>query len=82
MEGLNEDPEDAMVCHASSGPAAPEWVRACTSARPDAKAFARGKRCAATGPPLIPGESGELQGSWHESVMVLPLILDRDVVGV
>jgi len=84
MEGLNEDPEDAMVCHASSGPAAPElgarmYIRSGLTA--ESIRTRQTLRCdRASADPRVNQESCKALGI--ESVMVLPLILDRDVVGM
>src|SRR5258706_3229426 len=84
MEGLNEDPEDAMVCHASSGPAAPElgarmYIRSGLTA--ESIRTRQTLRCdRASADPRVNQESCKALGI--ESVMVLPLIMDRNVVGM
>src|SRR5882762_11772636 len=84
MEGLNEDPEDAMVCHASCGPAAPEvgarmYIRSGLTA--ESIRTRQTLRCdRASTDPRVNQESCKALGI--ESVMVLPLIMDRNVVGM
>ena len=79
-----EDPEDAMVCHASSGPAAPEvgarmYIRSGLTA--ESIRTRQTLRCdRASTDPRVNQESCKALGI--ESVMVLPLILDRNVVGM
>jgi hypothetical protein len=79
-----EDPEDAMVCHASSGPAAPEvgarmYIRAGLTA--ESIRTRQTLRCdRASTDPRVNQESCKALGV--ESVMVLPLIVDRNVVGM
>jgi hypothetical protein len=79
-----EDPEDAMVCHASSGPAAPEvgarmYIRSGLTA--ESIRTRQTLRCdRASTDPRVNQESCQALGI--ESVMVLPLILDRNVVGM
>jgi hypothetical protein len=84
MEESNEDPDDAMVCHASSGPAAPEvgarmYIRSGLTA--ESIRTRQTLRCdRASADPRVNQESCKALGI--ESVMVLPLILERDVVGM
>jgi hypothetical protein len=79
-----EDPEDALVCHASSGPAAPEvgarmYIRSGLTA--ESIRTRQTLRCdRASTDPRVNQESCKALGI--ESVMVLPLILDRNVVGM
>jgi putative methionine-R-sulfoxide reductase with GAF domain len=79
-----ENPEDAMVCHASSGPAAPEvgarmYIRSGITA--ESIRTRQTLRCdRASTDPRVNQESCKALGI--ESVMVLPLILDRSVVGM
>jgi hypothetical protein len=79
-----ENPEDAMVCHASSGPAAPEvgarmYIRSGLTA--ESIRTRQTLRCdRASTDPRVNQESCQALGI--ESVMVLPLILDRNVVGM
>jgi hypothetical protein len=83
-DSLPEDPEDAMVCHASSGPAAPEvgarmYIRSGLTA--ESIRTRQTLRCdRASTDPRVNQESCRALGI--ESVMVLPLILDRNVVGM
>jgi hypothetical protein len=79
-----ENPEDAMVCHASSGPAAPEvgarmYIRSGLTA--ESIRTRQTLRCdRASTDPRVNQESCQALGI--ESVMVLPLILNRNVVGM
>jgi hypothetical protein len=83
-ENASENSEDAMVCHASSGPAAPEvgarmYIRSGLTA--ESIRTRQTLRCdRASTDPRVNQESCKVLGI--ESVMVLPLILDRDVVGM
>jgi GAF domain-containing protein len=83
-ENASENPEDAMVCHASSGPAAPEvgarmYIRSGLTA--ESIRTRQTLRCdRASSDPRVNQESCKALGI--ESVMVLPLILDRNVVGM
>jgi GAF domain len=83
-ENASENPEDAMVCHASSGPAAPEvgarmYIRSGLTA--ESIRTRQTLRCdRASTDPRVNQESCKALGV--ESVMVLPLILDRSVVGM
>jgi GAF domain len=79
-----DNPEDAMVCHASSGPAAPEvgarmYIRSGLTAESiRTRQTLRSDRASID--PRVNQESCKALGI--ESVMVLPLILDRNVVGM
>jgi len=79
-----ENPDDAMICHASSGPAAPEvgarmYIRSGLTA--ESIRTRQTLRCdRASTDPRVNQESCKALGI--ESVMVLPLILDRNVVGM
>jgi len=79
-----EDPEDALICHASSGPAAPEvgarmYIRSGLTA--ESIRTRQTLRCdRASSDPRVNQESCKALGI--ESVMVLPLILDQNVVGM
>ena len=83
-QNASENPEDAMVCHASSGPAAPEvgarmYIRSGLTA--ESIRTRQTLRCdRASSDPRVNQESCKALGI--ESVMVLPLILDRNVVGM
>jgi hypothetical protein len=83
-ENAPESFEDAMVCHASSGPAAPEvgarmYIRSGLTA--ESIRTRQTLRCdRASTDPRVNQESCKALGI--ESVMVLPLILDRNVVGM
>jgi len=84
VENPPESLEDAMVCHASSGPAAPEvgarmYIRSGLTA--ESIRTRQTLRCdRASTDPRVNQESCKALGI--ESVMVLPLILDRNVVGM
>lgn len=84
VENPPENLEDAMVCHASSGPAAPEvgarmYIRSGLTA--ESIRTRQTLRCdRASTDPRVNQESCKALGI--ESVMVLPLILDRNVVGM
>ena len=83
-ENASENPEDAMVCHASCGPAAPEvgarmYIRSGLTA--ESIRTRQTLRCdRASTDPRVNQESCKALGI--ESVMVLPLIMDRNVVGM
>ncbi len=83
-ENQSENLEDAMVCYASSGPAAPEvgarmYIRSGLTA--ESIRTRQTLRCdRASSDPRVNQESCKALGI--ESVMVLPLILDRNVVGM
>jgi hypothetical protein len=83
-ENASENPEDAMVCHASCGPAAPEkgarmYIRSGLTA--ESIRTRQTLRCdRASTDPRVNQESCKALGI--ESVMVLPLIVDRNVVGM
>jgi hypothetical protein len=86
-ENVSETPEnleDAMICHASSGPAAPEvgsrmYIRSGLTA--ESIRTRQTLRCdRASTDSRVNQESCKALGI--ESVMVLPLILDRNVVGM
>ncbi len=84
VENPPESLEDAMVCHASSGPAAPEvgarmYIRSGLTA--ESIRTRQTLRCdRASTDPRVNQESCKALGI--ESVMVLPLILARNVVGM
>jgi len=83
-ENASENREDAMVCHASCGPAAPEvgarmYIRSGLTA--ESIRTRQTLRCdRASTDPRVNQESCKALGI--ESVMVLPLIMDRNVVGM
>lgn len=81
---LSENEDDAMVCHASSGPAAPEvgarmYIRSGITA--ESLRTRQTLRCdRASTDPRVNQESCKALGI--ESVLVMPVILNRNVVGM
>jgi putative methionine-R-sulfoxide reductase with GAF domain len=81
---LCENEDDAMVCHASSGPTAPEvgarmYIRSGVTA--ESMRTRQTLRCDhASTDPRVNQETCKALGI--ESVMVMPLILERNVVGM